>query len=118
MGWVTAQSSASTLQSIIPNGKLFALPPILIPPASKMAPDEGSFFRMLPGEDEYQKLSPARDQLKAFSEQFGKMEMPSPVFQMTSCEESRCNLDRRRRRDEIIKREDTDHMAARSVQAN
>jgi pimeloyl-ACP methyl ester carboxylesterase len=40
--------------------------------------------------DEYQKLSPAPNQLKAFSEQLGKMEDTEPISQMTSYAASRC----------------------------
>jgi pimeloyl-ACP methyl ester carboxylesterase len=63
--------------------------------------------------DEYQKLSPAPNQLKAFSEQLGKMEDTEPHFtddQLRSIKVPTWIVDGDR--DEGIKREDTDHMAA------
>ena len=63
--------------------------------------------------DEYQKLSPAPNQLKAFSEQLGKMEDTEPHFtddQLRIIKVPTWIVDGDR--DEGIKREDTDHMAA------
>jgi pimeloyl-ACP methyl ester carboxylesterase len=63
--------------------------------------------------DEYQKLSPAPNQLKAFSEQLDKMEDTEPHFtdeQLRSIRVPTWIVDGDR--DEGIKREDTDHMAA------
>jgi pimeloyl-ACP methyl ester carboxylesterase len=63
--------------------------------------------------DEYQKLSPAPNQVKAFSEQLGKMEDTEPHFtddQLRSIRVLTWIVDGDR--DEGIKREDTDHMAA------
>ncbi|HSY90523.1 MAG TPA: alpha/beta hydrolase [Candidatus Binatus sp.] len=63
--------------------------------------------------DEYKKLSPAPNQLKGFSEQLGRMEDTEPHFtddQLRSIKVPTWIVDGDR--DEGIKREDTDHMAA------
>ena len=62
---------------------------------------------------EYKNLSPAPNQLKAFSEQLGKMEDTEPHFtddQLRSIKVPTWIVDGDR--DEAIKRADTDHMAA------
>lgn len=69
------------------------------------------YFRRV--KDEYPKLSPAPGELKAFLEQFDKMEDTEPHFtddQLRSIKVPTWIVDGDR--DEIIKREDTDHMAA------
>jgi pimeloyl-ACP methyl ester carboxylesterase len=69
------------------------------------------YFRRV--NDEYEKLSPAPDQIKAFTEQFGKMEETEPHFsedQLRKIMVPTWIVDGDH--DEIIKREDTDHMAA------
>jgi pimeloyl-ACP methyl ester carboxylesterase len=63
--------------------------------------------------DEYQKLSPAPNQIKAFSEQLDKMEDTEPHFtddQLRSIKVPTWIVDGDR--DEGIKREDTDRMAS------
>jgi pimeloyl-ACP methyl ester carboxylesterase len=62
--------------------------------------------------DEYQKLSPAPTKLKEFSEQWDKMEDTEPHFsddELRSIRVPTWIVDSDR--DEVIKREDTDHMA-------
>ena len=78
--------------------------------AEQKAAFSGYFRRV---KDEYQKLSPAPDKLKAFSEQFDRMEDTEPHFsddQLRGIKVPTWIVDGDR--DEIIKREDTDHMAA------
>ena len=69
------------------------------------------YFRRV--KDEYQELSPAPGELKSFLEQFDKMEDTEPHFtddQLRSIKVPTWIVDGDH--DEIIKREDTDHMAA------
>jgi pimeloyl-ACP methyl ester carboxylesterase len=69
------------------------------------------YFRRV--KDEYQKLSPAPGELRAFLEQFDKMEDTEPHFtddQLRSIKVPTWIVDGDR--NEVIKREDTDHMAA------
>ena len=90
------------------------MPPILILPGLKegagQKPAFSGYFRRT--KDEYQKLSPAPDKLSAFYEQFDKMEDTEPHFsddQLRRIKVPTWIVDGDR--DEVIKREDTDHMA-------
>jgi pimeloyl-ACP methyl ester carboxylesterase len=78
--------------------------------AEQKAAFSGYFRR---AKEEYQKLSPAPTKLKEFSEHFDKMEDTEPHFsddELRSIRVPTWIVDGDR--DEIIKREDTDHMAA------
>jgi len=78
---------------------------------AEQKPAFSGYFRRT--KDEYQKLSPAPDKLSAFSEQFDKMEDTEPHFsddQLRRIKVPTWIVDGDR--DEVIKREDTDHMAA------
>jgi pimeloyl-ACP methyl ester carboxylesterase len=78
--------------------------------AEQKAAFSGYFRRV---KDEYKRLAPAPDQLKAFSEQFDKMEDTEPHFsddELRGIKVPTWIVDGDH--DEIIKREDTDHMAA------
>ena len=94
--------------------KLFAFgansDPSAIKEGALQKPTFSGYFRRT--KDEYQKLSPVPNQLKAFSEQFGKMEDTEPHFtddQLRSIKVPTWIVDGDR--DEAIKRQDTDHMA-------
>jgi len=95
--------------------KLFAFAANSDPSGLKDGADQkaafSGYFRRV--KEEYQKLSPAPDQLKLFSEQFDRMEDTEPHFsddQLRGIKVPTWIVDGDR--DEIIKREDTDHIAA------
>lgn len=78
---------------------------------AEQKPAFSGYFRR--AKEEYQKLSPAPTKLKEFTEQFDKMEDTEPHFsddELRSIRVPTWIVDGDR--DEIIKREDTDHMAA------
>ena len=77
---------------------------------AEQKPAFSGYFRR--AKDEYQKLSPAPTKLKEFSEQWDKMEDTEPHFsddELRSIRVPTWIVDSDR--DEVIKREDTDHMA-------